>query len=594
MTDYTVDELFGKLERADAAGDAEAAKVIADEIRRIQAQPVGEASPVQSGPQTPPVDYMAQGAREAYDSLPWYQKPFVAAGAELTRIGRGVGQLVTPDDSDWGRSLQASVDADAPFQDGIHGVSGFIGRALPYLATLPVGGPEAAALGRLGQAGTLARTAVKAGTAAAEGAAYGSLGDVRTGQSRLENAGYGALGGLAGRALVGGARRALGTMAREADPVLRESIDVAQREGIPLHISQVSDSIPVKTAASMAKYLPFSGAGAAARNQQNAWNRALTKATGATADRLDDAWVAGRKDGLNKAYDDLWTRNDVTISNARLSQMADALNRANRELTSEEAQVVGKQLDRVLADIDAAGGTGSIPGRVYQSLRSTLAGVKAGTDVGGHVTNIRRALEGAAEDSLNGADSALLKNTNRQYNNFKTLEELLKRPAGAKADISPAALWAAVNRRGPKATAEFRALAKVGQNLLKDPIPDSGTPGRLMSLSLLGSGAGLAGGVGPALATIAGGATIGRALNSAAAGNMLARTAGKPSGIANLLAAGGALGSVRKGAGRANQLAIMANSEPLEISITGGRVGPAPTQEEMAALRARTARSGGN
>lgn len=36
MADYTVDQLFGKLERADAAGDTEAAKVIADEIRRIQ------------------------------------------------------------------------------------------------------------------------------------------------------------------------------------------------------------------------------------------------------------------------------------------------------------------------------------------------------------------------------------------------------------------------------------------------------------------------------------------------------------------------------------------------------------------------------
>lgn len=36
MADYTVDELFGKLERADAAGDTEAATVIADEIRRIQ------------------------------------------------------------------------------------------------------------------------------------------------------------------------------------------------------------------------------------------------------------------------------------------------------------------------------------------------------------------------------------------------------------------------------------------------------------------------------------------------------------------------------------------------------------------------------
>lgn len=45
MAGYTVDELFAKLERADAAGDTEAASVIADEIRRVQMQPAKAAKP---------------------------------------------------------------------------------------------------------------------------------------------------------------------------------------------------------------------------------------------------------------------------------------------------------------------------------------------------------------------------------------------------------------------------------------------------------------------------------------------------------------------------------------------------------------------
>ena len=101
----------------------------------------------QQMPQPEPVD-MAAVARQTFDESPWYAKPFIAAGGELTRIGRGVQQLVTPDDSEYGRALQGRIDADAPMQDGIHGVSGFVGRALPYLATLPLGGPEAALLGR--------------------------------------------------------------------------------------------------------------------------------------------------------------------------------------------------------------------------------------------------------------------------------------------------------------------------------------------------------------------------------------------------------------------------------------------------------------
>jgi hypothetical protein len=36
MPTYTEDQLFAKLERADAAGDAEAATAIANEIRRIR------------------------------------------------------------------------------------------------------------------------------------------------------------------------------------------------------------------------------------------------------------------------------------------------------------------------------------------------------------------------------------------------------------------------------------------------------------------------------------------------------------------------------------------------------------------------------
>ena len=334
-----------------------------------------EYGQTQSSPQPPveqkPVDYLAQAAREEYDKAAWYQKPFIAAGAEFTRIGRGVGQLLTPDDSEWGRSLQASVDADAAYQDGIHGPSSWLGRALPYLATIPLGGPEAAALSRVGATGRLATTAVKAGTAATEGAAYGALGDVRTGQSRLENALYGAAGGVGGRALVGAARGGASMLARsQADDVLRKDLETAFREGIPLHVSQVAGSTPARFGASLAKYLPFSGADAAARNQQNAWNRALTRYAGQEADRLDDAWVGDQRQHFESAYDALWGRNDVSISPSRLGEMVNAVNDAPNMMVAENSALVGRQLDRVMEEIAAAGGSGTIPGRVYQDLRA--------------------------------------------------------------------------------------------------------------------------------------------------------------------------------------------------------------------------------
>ncbi len=512
-------------------------------------------------------------ARQTFDESPWYAKPFIAAGAELTRLGRGAQQLVVPSGSEYGKALQDQINADAPFQDGVHGVSGFVGRALPYLATLPLGGPEAAVLGRAGNVVRLGQLAIKGGTAAAEGAAYGALGETRTGESRLANAGYGAAGGVAGRGIVGAGRGIAGGLSRKADPILQADVQTAVREGIPLHISQVSQSIPAKTAASMAKYLPFSGAAKAARNQQDAWNRALTRHAGDETTRLDDVWLANRAEALGNAYDQIWSRNDVTISPQAAAKMQQVVKDAYRDLGSDGGKVVQNQFNRILDDVARANQGGTISGRNYQTLASDLASVQPGTSVGNFVGRIRKELVGAADESVNPADMALKRQTDQQYNNFMTLKKLLKRPDGAKADISPFALWGAVNARGPKATQEFHDLAKVGQNLLKDPIPDSGSIGRLVSAGFLGGGGSLAGGVLPAAGMIAGGATVGRALNSPAIGRLVSRNAGKANGIAKLLEADGKVGAIRRGAGRGATKATVANSprdQALQIDIVGG------------------------
>ncbi|HHW4672273.1 MAG TPA: hypothetical protein ACQGQF_00260 [Xylella fastidiosa subsp. pauca] len=521
------------------------------------------ATPKKKAPApAPPVDQAAI-ARQVYDDSPWYQRPFIAAGAEMNRIGRGLQQLVTPKDSARGRALQQRIDADAPMQEGVNGVSGFIGRVLPYAATAVMGGPEAAVLGRLGQAGKAAQLAAKAGVAAAEGAGYGALGETRTGENRLANAGYGALGGVAARGALGAVRVAAGGLARRGDPLLQADITIAQREGIPLHVSQVAQSTPARTMASMAKYLPFSGADAAARNQQNAWNRALTRHVGDATDRLDDSWIARQKQALGEAYDTIWNRNDVTISPETATRMHQIVQNAYRDLGTDGGKVVENQFGRILDDIAQAGQDGTISGRNYQRLARTLAQVQPGTSVGNYVGRLRKELIGDAENSITPSDMALLQQTNQKYNNFKTLEKLLTRQPGAKADIAPAALWSAVNARGPKATQELRELAKVGQNLLKDPIPDSGTAGRLVSLNLFGGGGALAGGIVPALTALATGATAGRALNSPFMGNWLARNAGKPDFFANLLAAQGSKEAWRKGLGRAGQITTLAGSKKL-------------------------------
>ncbi|MDC7969400.1 hypothetical protein R3J36_04915 [Xylella fastidiosa subsp. multiplex] len=540
---------------------------------RLSDLPPEDAAPAAAKPiDTVPVDEAAI-ARQVYAASPWYQRPLIAAGAELTRLGRGVQQLVTSKDSAAGRRLQQRIDADAPTQQGVHGVSGFIGRALPYVATLPLGTPEIAALNALGKAGNVAQLAVKGGIAAAEGAGYGALGETRTGENRLTNAGYGALGGVLGRgasSVVHGAARRL---VREADPILRAATDIAQREGIPLHISQITQSTPLRTAASVAKYIPFSGADAAARNQQNAWNKALTRHVGDATERLDDRWLASQKQRFNDTYNAIWDDRNIALSPQAAARMQEVVNDAYRDLGTDGGKIVQNQFYRIFNDIVRAGHEGPISGRNYQTLVRDLAGVQPGTSTGHYVGRLRKELVKDAEQSLKTSNDPgdvaaleLLKKTNQQYNNFKTLEKLLTRPAGARADITPAGLWSAVNARGPKATQEYRDLAKIGQTVLKDPIPDSGTPGRMLSMGLLGGGGVVTGGLIPTLATIAGGVTLGRALNSATLGNLLARNAAAPSllaPLAPLLTAEGAIGTSRHAARQAAQRAFIVHQQQL-------------------------------
>ncbi|WP_419669928.1 hypothetical protein [Xylella fastidiosa] len=199
----------------------------------------------------------------------------IAAGAELTRLGRSATARNV-----WRfrrRRLQQRIDADAPTQQGVHGVSGFIGRALPYVATLPLGTPEIAALNALGKAGNVAQLAAAA--RCAEGARDAALGETRTEKIGSREC---RLRRIRRRSTPWRERRCARCKASPAAGPIRILAPCRDRQQprIPLHISQITQSTPLRTAASVAKYIPFSGADAAARNQQNAWNKALTRHVG--------------------------------------------------------------------------------------------------------------------------------------------------------------------------------------------------------------------------------------------------------------------------------------------------------------------------
>lgn len=498
MADYTIDQLYAKLERADAAGDAEAAHVIADEIRRLQG--AGNFANVKSQVTTRPVPKSAaEVARETFDQSPAYAKPFIAAGAELTSLGRGIAQMVTPNDSQTNRDLTAAADADAPYQEGIHGLPSFAGRALPYLATLPLGGPA------LGTGGRLA-------LAATEGAAIGGAQQTGSGDSRAQNALLGAGLGFGG-AGTGALLSRHGRQAAAAiKPEVRAIWEKAKSLGIELTPAQLSDSRLMKYMSHQFGMLPFSGGAARAEQQVGQFNRKLAEAIGVDAPIVTPEVYASKKVADSAKFDELTARNNLQVT-------PDLFMKLQKIVQDADVAGVGDRARKAVEGLYTQMSTeGLVPGRAYQALDSVLGQATKGVDTAGHfVGRIRGAIREAMDDSIAPEDAAAWKKLRQEYANRKTLAPLVAKSDGGP--LPPAQVMGRVTatKAGKERMASGKGgklgeLAQVGQAM--KPPPSSGSGERVLVNQLLQ----------PWLwPGIVAGATAGRATNSPLLARMMMR-----------------------------------------------------------------------
>jgi len=503
------------------------------------------------------------------------------SGQGLKQLGyMAADQIPGVDLSQQRDQIQSEIDTakvrDRPLMDTGAGLAGNIAGY-----GLQIAGPGMAASGtRL--AGAVLPTTFRG--AAAQGAALGTLQPVASDENRLANAGMGAAAGIGGKA-AGNALGALGNRAANSiDPVKRAAARAAQRAGIPLHAAQVSDSIPAKTAASMGKYLPFSGAAAAGQRQQTAFNRAVGRTFGEDKEQLTDDVIQSARQKIGAEFNAIYARNDVPIDPNTVRRLVALENSLSRRLTTDESKVLGAQLDDILQE---AAGTGAMTGQKYQALRTQIMKAESPDRIGSAVKELRRELDDIAAQAVGPQDAAMLKKIRGQWANLKTTEGMLKQVAGAGGDVKPSAIWPAI-RKG--STKEMRDLGRLGQVLLKDPIPDSGTAGRNLLVGLM-TGGGVAGGAGAIAPMVGGtlaGATVGRIANSNKLAEFMLRSNA---------------GATRKIAGKAvNRLAIPAfpaakgklYDADLEVMGGGGTepVTEAELEQLRAEMRARRARSG--
>lgn len=417
----------------------------------------------------------------------------------------GIGQLVGgADEQDVANFRQMRDQAQQRYGKEVFTGGQFVGGALQTL------GP-AGAINRMRGA-----TALAGNTAL--GAGYAGLQPVAEGESRATNAAIGGAFGAGGQ-LTGQGLGVLGRNAANAvTPEVRQMAQRAQDLGIPLHASQVSQSLPVKVAASAGKYLPFSGYGKAASRQQEAVNRAVGRTFGADAPRLSDDTMESARRSMSQQFEDIYNRNAVPITEKGARRLMEVEREASRRLTNDDAQVLRNQFDDILANAE----DGVLIGQKYQAVRTSLMKAEGPDKLGTAVRDLRRALDDLAAESVGGLDAAALKTLRSQWANFRVAEKALKQNAGSGGDIRAASLWPLI-RKG--STKEMRELARIGQQVLKDPIADSGTAQRTLLYNLLMGGGSIAN---PALIPLiakaaAGGATVGRAANSNALARFLTR-----------------------------------------------------------------------
>lgn len=450
------------------------------------------------------------------EGMSTFDKVAAGVGKSIADTGRGLGQLI-------GKVSQQEVDEaasrDKALMDTGAGQVGYVGGQVAQLAA-PAGGiakgMQAANVGTRLLAGGAKGAIARAGAGAA---AFGATQPVLTGETRAGNAALSGVAGAAGQGLASGVSGLAQPAKAALSPAVSALAAKAEALGIPVRMDQLSDSRFLKTLASTLERLPFTGAGASRANQQEAFNRAVSRTFGENVPNVTQDVYAGAKRRIGSEFERLSSRNSLAVDNQLLSKLAGLQDEAQRFGTNDSANAVRNALEELLSKAD---NSGNVPGKAYQALDSKLGKLtKTGDEKAMYLGQVRDAVRDAMDNSISAADKDAWKTARSQYRNLKTVRDLVAKD-GADGNISPAQLAGRINasQAGKESMAmggggELGDLARIGRQFVRDPIPDSGTAGRLAALGALGGG-GYALGIDPqtVLMTVGGGATGGRALNA--------------------------------------------------------------------------------
>jgi len=400
---------------------------------------------------------------------------------------------------------------------------------------------------------------------------------------RGEGAFYGGIGGATVGAALPVAVSGLSAAARRVvspfltNPERTAAADVLAREGVDMTAGQRTGNNALRYAES-----EIGGQRAAHiyERQGEQFTSAALRRTGTTADRatpdvIDDAFAR-----IGNDFDTLAGRNAL-IPDRQLAQDLGANYREYAAMVPESARA--PVVEDMIRDIGRTLGQGPLRGEYYQAARSRLDRMARGSardpQLQSALYGIRNSLDDAMERSItanNPTDAGLWREARTQYRNLLTVERAAT-AGGADAAlgiISPSQLRNATvmtqgRRNYARGNGDFAELSRAGTAIMQ-PMPNSGTAGRLKAQALGAGATSLIGGTGAGYAS--GGDPM-TTVAGFAAGIAAPRMAGRlmMSPIAQALLANQAGRAMRLTPGQEAVFNALANREHAKVAPSTGR-----------------------
>jgi hypothetical protein len=413
-------------------------------------------------------------------------KSFVDTGRGIYQLGASLGHAmgVVPDEKM--KQIQDDADEakhlDQPLMKTGAGTAGDIAGSVAQMGATPELLPA-----KLASMPFLAD--------AASGAAFSGAQPTATGESRAENAAIGGAGGAAG-SLAG---KALGFVAQPLKNSLttagQHAVDILKQAGVPLDLAQQTGSRIAQTIKNVVADNPIIGQSVFPEEQGKVFNRAVLKKMGINDPSVtsadSDTLQAGRT-AITGVMNDVASRNPIKYDDGLETDLAGIEKDASGQLSPNDLGPVKAHLNNIVQA--AAENNGSIPGAVYQKIRSQLGALSKDPRYAPVVGDIQESLDDAFQRSTSPEDQQALSTARQQYRTMKQIEGAVDPSTG---DISPGKLLNQINVKANRNQSLYGQgdqslveLAKAGKNVLAPVNPNSGTARRLAGMAGMGALAG--------------------------------------------------------------------------------------------------------